>query len=210
VSRRLVVVLVRVLVALLLVVLAPTTTHDASSAAGARVRATITFNKNPHNSHRSTIVWKVERRGDKGIWKTVERASWRAGSGFEGAAATNECAKGRGWLPNGTYSFIQYDAYSGQLIKGRVFYLGNKACRNGTRRTELFIHTESGRHNKQCRDRKGDQLCRWEYPKINDYKSFGCIKMSPADLKALVGRFHDYFRARVRYNTGKVRVRVIS
>lgn len=202
--------LVLTLAALLLVVLAPTTTHDASYAAGTRVRAIITLHKNAENLHRGTIVWKVERRRADGSWHTVERTSWRAGSGFEGAAATNECAKGRGWLPNGTYSFIQYDDYWGQLIKGRVFYLGNKACRNGTLRTELFIHTETGRHNKQCRDRKGDQRCRWEYPKINDYKSSGCIKLSPADLKALVARYHDYFRAGVRYRTAKVKVRVIS
>lgn len=197
------------LAALSLVVLAPTATVDTSSAAGSRVRATITFHKSAAHPHRSTIVWKVERRGTGGLWRTVERASWRAGSGFEGRSATNECAKGQGWLPNGTYAFIQYDNYWGQLIKGRAFYLGNKACRNGTLRTELFIHTETGSRNKQCRDRKGDQLCRWEYPRFNDYKSFGCIKMSPADLKSLVGRYQDYFRAGVRYGTAKVKVRVI-
>ena len=201
-----------VLAALMLAVLAPATSHDPSAAtyaAGARIRATITFNKNPDNPHRSTIVWKVERRGSHGSWRTVERRTWRAGSGFEGRAATNECAKGRGWLPNGQYSFIQYNDYSGQFIKGRAFYLGNKVCRNGTLRTELFIHTETGSHNRQCRDRKGDQRCRWEYPQVNDYKSNGCIKMSPPDLKRLVSRYHDYFRAGVRYDTSRVRVRVI-
>jgi len=202
--------LVAVLAGALLVALGPTTTGDAAHAAGARVRATITFHKNWDNPHRGRIVWKVERRRDDGSWRTLERTSWRAGSGFEGKDATRECVKGKGWLPDGTYSFIQYDDYWGQIIKGRVFYLGNKRCRNGTLRTELFIHTETGAHNDQCRDRKGDQPCRWEYPKINDYRSYGCIKMSPRHLRALVSRFHDYFRAGVRYDTAKVRVRVLG
>ena len=206
--RRIAVVLAAVLVA----VLTPIASHDpsvATHAAGAKIRATITLNKNPVNPHRSTLVWKVERRGSQGRWRTLERVSWRAGSGLAGRPATNECAKERGWLPDGRYSFIQYHNYWGSLIRGRALHLGNKACRDGTLRTELFIHTETGSHNKQCRDRKGDQRCRWEYPRINDYKSHGCIKMSPHDLQRLVSRYRDYFRAGVRYGTTKVRVRVI-
>ena len=201
--------LLLVLAALSLVSLTPVAVADPSAAGTQRIRAIITFNKNPAHPHRSTLVWRVQKRTG-GEWATIESESWRAGSGFEGQAATNACAKGRGWLPNGTYSFIQYDDYWGQLIKGRAFYLGNKACRNGTVRTELFIHTETGAGNKQCRNTPGDQICRWEYPKINDYKSYGCIKMSPHDLRVLVKRYHAYFHAGVRYSKARVKVRVIS
>ncbi|MGD9958534.1 hypothetical protein [Nocardioides sp.] len=197
-------------VAVSLVSFAPVAIAEPSSAVGARTRAIITFNKDAEHPHRSTLVWRVQKRGAGGVWSTVERESWRAGSGFEGRLATNECAKGKGWLPNGKYSVIQYDDYWGQLIKGRAFYLGNKRCRNGTLRTELFIHTETGSGNKQCRNARGDQICRWEYPAVNDYKSYGCIKMSPHDLRALVRRYHEYFRAGVRYGTAKVKVRVIA
>ena len=33
--------------------------------------------------------------------------------------------------------------------------------------------------------------------------------MAPTDLKRLVSRYHAYFRAGVRYDTSRVRVRVI-
>ncbi|GCD89803.1 hypothetical protein NLS1_18090 [Nocardioides sp. LS1] len=80
---------------------------------------------------------------------------------------------------------------------------------HGTVRHDLFIHTETGAGNQQCADTKGDQICRWEWPKINDYRSAGCIKMAPRDLLALTRHFHRYFDAGVRYARHRVQVKVI-
>jgi hypothetical protein len=169
----------------------------------------ITFDKVRQHPFRSRIIWRAFRQTDDGSWRLLERADWRAGSGFGGPSTTNECVRGRGWLPDGAYSFVQYDDYRGNLIKGRAFFLGSKRCRNGTLRTELFIHTETGAGNHQCANRPGDQICRWEWPKVNDYRSAGCIKMSPGDLLALTRHYHRWFRPGVRYPTRRVRVQVI-
>ena len=72
-------------------------------------------------------------------------------------------------------------------------------------RTDLFIHTEQGAGSHQCRNRKGDQLCRWEYPAINDYRSYGCIKLSPGDLKQLYDAWRSFTKSRY---TSRVRVHV--
>lgn len=178
-------------------------------AAGGAVRGLITFDKNEQHPFRSRIIWRAFRQADDGSWRLLERADWRAGSGFGGPNTTKECVRGRGWLPDGAYSFVQYDDYWGNLIKGRTFFLGSKRCRHGTLRTELFIHTETGAGNHQCANRPGDQICRWEWPKVNDYRSGGCIKMSPGDLLALTRHYHRWFRPGVRYPTRRVRVQVI-
>jgi len=121
-----------------------------------------------------------------------------------GGHATNACVKGHGWLPNGRYALRQYDDYAGTLIHGRAFRLSDKRCANGTLREQLFIHTEASAGNGQCADGPGDQICRWEFPRINDYTSHGCIKMSPTDLLALTRDYHRFFRPGVRYPTAKV------
>ena len=112
--------------------------------------------------------------------------------------------KGHGWLPNGRYTLRQYDDYAGNLIHGRAFRLSDKRCSNGTLREQLFIHTESGAGNHQCANGPGDQICRWEDPRINDYTSHGCIKMSPSDILALTRDYHRFFRAGVRYPMTRV------
>ena len=182
---------------------------DAADARAGAVRALITFDKNWKHPFDSRVVWRVWRHRADGSWRLLERRDWRAGSGFGGPSTTRECVRGRGWLPDGRYSFVQYDDYWGNLIKGRAFFLGSKRCRNGTMRTELFIHTETGAHNRQCRNRPGDQVCRWEWPGINDYRSAGCIKMSPRDLLALTRHYHRWFHAGVRYPMRRVQVKVI-
>ncbi|HET7742217.1 MAG TPA: hypothetical protein VFL67_16340, partial [Mycobacterium sp.] len=168
------------------------------------VKAQITFTKRPAHPWRSRISWVARRQRDDGTWTVVARDSWRAGSGLPGGSATNACVKGHGWLPDGRYALRQYDDYAGSLIHGRVFRLSDQRCANGTLRQELFIHTEAGPHNSQCPDRPGDPVCRWEYPKINDYTSHGCIKMSPSSLLALTRAYHRFFKAGVRYPTSRV------
>ena len=84
-------------------------------------------------------------------------------------------------------------------------------CRNGSKtRVQLFIHTEQGAANSQCQDATGDQVCRWEFPEVNDYKSAGCIKMSPDDLAELSRHFLRFYRAGVRYSKARVIVRVVA
>jgi hypothetical protein len=168
------------------------------------VRAQITFDKRPAHPWNSRITWRARRQQADGSWKVVSTGSWRAGSGFPGGSATNACVKGHGWLPDGRYSVRQYDDYAGSLIHGRAFRLSDKRCANGTLREQLFLHTESGAGNRQCADGPGDQICRWEFPKINDYTSHGCIKMSPKDILALTRDYHRFFKAGIRYRTAKV------
>jgi hypothetical protein len=183
----------------------------APSEAAPHRRAVITFDKNWADPSSSTLTWKVVRRDAAGAWHVVDQESWRAGSGMLGRAGHNECAKGRGWLPNGTYRLRFHRDYHGNLIRGGAFRLDDHVCRNGTtRRVQLFIHTEQGARNTQCADRPGDQVCRWEFPAINDYKSAGCIKMSPTDLADLSRHFLAFSKAGVRYSKSRVVVRVIG
>jgi hypothetical protein len=170
------------------------------------VRARITFTKNYRHQWRSTVSWRAWRQWRDGSWHLVAHHSWRAGSGFGGPGTEDACAKGRGWLPDGRYRVVQYDDYRGTLIHGRAFRLADKRCRNGTLRQQLFLHTEASAGNGQCPDAPGDQVCRWEYPKVNDYRSAGCIKLSPPDLLALTRAYHHYFAARVRYRMARVQL----
>ena len=153
--------------------------------------AVITFHKNYANTFRSRLTWELYeiRCGSR---TRVQELSWRAGSGYF-RNATNACALNRGWLPDGTYGPRLFRDYHGNLIKGRAIYLGRKACGDGTMRTDLFIHTEQGAGSRQCADRRGDQVCRWEYPKINDYRSYGCVKLSPGDLRELYDAWRRWF-----------------
>ncbi|MGY2876726.1 hypothetical protein ACVW00_003916 [Marmoricola sp. URHA0025 HA25] len=181
---------------------------DASSQV--RRRAIITFDKNPLDPSSSTLTWKVVRRTSGGAWRTVEQLSWRAGSGMLGPAGVDECAKGRGWLPDGSYRLRFHRDYAGNLIKGRAFRLDDHRCRNGRWRVQLFIHTEQGAHDVQCPDDVGDQVCRWEFPEVNDYKSAGCIKLAPGDLAELSRHFLQFYKAGVRYPKSRVVVRVVA
>jgi hypothetical protein len=174
------------------------------SAHPGRLKAQITFVKKAAHPWRSRIIWDARRQRADGSWKVLAHDSWRAGSGLPGGSATRPCVKGHGWLPDGRYTLRQYDDYAGNLIHGRAFRLSDKRCSNGTLREQLFIHTESAVGNRQCADGPGDQICRWEFPEINDYTSHGCIKMSPADISALTRDYHRFFRAGVRYPMSRV------
>jgi len=170
-----------------------------------QVRGIVTFVKNHNRPDHSRLEWRLQRWRD-GRWTTTDQASWRSGSGMLGRRGRNPCVHNVGWLPNGGYRLRQYVDYHGSVIKGRAFRLDDKRCGNGTMRHDLFIHTEQGAHDRQCKDRRGDQPCRWETPKIDDYKSFGCIKLSPGDLADLVRHFHKAFRPGIRYRKAVVRL----
>jgi hypothetical protein len=176
---------------------------DPNADPGA-IRAQIRFLKNPAHPWNSRITWRAQRQRRDGTWKAIAKNSWRAGSGLPGGSTTKACVKGHGWLPDGRYRLRQFEDYAGNLIHGRAFRLSDKRCANGTLREQLFIHTEAGPGNTQCADGPGDQICRWEYPKINDYTSHGCIKMAPGDILALTRAYHRFFRAGVRYPIARV------
>jgi hypothetical protein len=197
-------------VAVLGAVLASTLVAAPAESAGPRWRGVITFDKNWKNQFDSRISWRLFERQADGAWKLVLTKTWRAGSGLPRKGGRNSCATSRGWLPNGTYRLRHYVDYHGNVIRGRAFRLDDKACSSGHVRHQLFIHTEQGAHNRQCRDRRGDQACRWEWPRINDYKSLGCIKMAPGDLADLSRIFHQHFRSGTRYAKTVVVLRVIS
>ncbi|MEU0335825.1 peptidoglycan-binding protein [Streptomyces sp. NPDC006193] len=99
--------------------------------------------------------------------------SYRAGSG---KGSTDECAKGRGWLPSGTYKILGHQTNRNTRIKGYAIHLADKAChpKRGQRavtRGDLFIHSNMTK----------DGASRWR----GSYKSEGCIKLSPPDIKNL-------------------------
>lgn len=193
-----------------LVVLAASLVSAPADSASFPWRAVITFDKSWASPSNSRVGWELSQLQQDGTWQVVQSRSWRAGSGMLGRAGRNSCARNRGWLPNGSYRVRQYDDYPGHVIKGRAFRLDDKLCPDGTRRFDLFLHTEQGAGNRQCPDRRGDQPCRWEVPRFNDYKSLGCIKMSPADLAELVALYRQHFAAGVRYPADSVVLRVVS
>ncbi|MEU5048872.1 L,D-transpeptidase [Streptomyces sp. NPDC021096] len=103
-------------------------------------------------------------------------AEYRAGSG----TSEQECERGRGWLPDGTYTLGRHHtAYNGNLVKGYAIELGDKRCHDGTLRTELFIHSEMTRDGGSG----GPENQRWDGE--SDYTSHGCVKLRPQDIKEL-------------------------
>lgn len=179
-----------------------------ADSATLRWRGIITFDKSWATPSNSRLTWQLSRRQGDAQWTVVETRSWRAGSGMLGKVGRNACARNIGWLPNGTYALRQYDDYAGNKIKGRAFRLDDMTCATGTRRVDLFIHSEQDAGNRQCRDQRGDQLCRWELARYNEYKSAGCIKLAPSDLAQLVALYHRHFHAGVRYPKAQVVLRV--
>ena len=176
---------------LLAALVAGLTVASAATAEDSPRYAVITFHKNYRDTFRSTLTWEVFR-GTGSHRTSLERLEWRAGSGYF-RDATDSCARNRGWLPDGSYRPRLFADYHGNLIKGRAIYLGQKPCARGTVRTDLVIHTEQGAGSRQCADGRGDQVCRWEYPKLTDDRSYGCVTLSPGDLHELYDAWRRWF-----------------
>lgn len=96
---------------------------------------------------------------------TRHKVTMKAGSGD---GTSNACTTNHGWLPNGTYTarYEKNHQTDSDVVKGSVWYLGNKECSNGTLRTELFIHSQGGNGGG------------WQE---SNYKSQGCIKINQSD-----------------------------
>ncbi|MDX3186452.1 peptidoglycan-binding protein [Streptomyces sp. NPDC012486] len=117
--------------------------------------------------------------------------SWRAGSGKN----KDECASELGWLPSGSYRVqAHFTNRDGAAIDGYAMQLPDTPCRpkageeqKPVNRTHLFIHSEMTRYGGQGKDTPNrDDSDRWE--NANDYKSLGCIKLKPTDIKDLFNR----------------------
>ncbi|WP_418955265.1 L,D-transpeptidase family protein [Streptomyces tritici] len=149
--------------------------------AAAGVVTTLKFVRNgsdPQNSRLYVV------RGGRSV------AEFRAGSGLGKAHANGrkECKRGQGWLPRGTYKVGRAQTrYNGNVIKGYAIPLSDKKCNDGrTPRTELFIHSEMTRDGGQGRT----ESRRWDG--VGDYKSAGCIKLAPNDIKKLFRNLSRY------------------
>ena len=149
-----------------------------------------TFNRNTNLDSRLSWKWTYPPS------PTEHSRNWRAGSG----TTKNECEIGNGWLPAGWYALQgHWNHYDGTKIKGRVWYVQDKVCRDGvTRRSQLFIHSEETESNGQsCTSTYDDPFC-WE--REGDYYSDGCIKVArpspvasfPNDLSSAHNTYHDY------------------
>ncbi|QFZ78360.1 L,D-transpeptidase family protein [Streptomyces fagopyri] len=141
---------------------------------------TLKFIRNRNNPRHSLL--QVVRYGRVAV---QFRAGSGAGLGERKDAGRNECASGKGWLPKGTYTVGTPDTrYNGDLIKGYAIPLSDKACTNGTKRTQLFIHSEMTRAGGQAPAVPGkDVRQRWDHD--YDYESAGCIKLTPGNIKKL-------------------------
>lgn len=111
-------------------------------------------------------------------------ASWPAGSG----TSSDTCYSYHGWLPDGTYSIKAWYPNHTGTVEGPAIYLSDKACYNGTLRTELFIHSS--------------------YPwGTGRYTSNGCIKLSnTGGPSPASGNIQDAYNRGQAYGATQVKV----
>ncbi|WP_426405104.1 hypothetical protein ACN9M0_37470 [Streptomyces sp. R-07] len=137
---------------------------------------TLVFDKNPEDPTDSRLL-VYKGRTDK-PW-----AVYRAGSGL---GFTDDCKRAKGWLPNGNWKIrLKSTTYNGNLVKGYAVYLQDMKCSKGTlTRTEMLIHSEMNRDGSQG----STEARRWDGAR--DYKSNGCVKLSPDDIKKMFRLFN--------------------
>ncbi|MBC3985339.1 hypothetical protein H8N01_22865 [Streptomyces sp. AC536] len=134
------------------------------------------FDKGSVTNSRLELVKRTAGR-DKVLKK------YKAGSG----QTKDTCAVGKGWLPNAEkkpYAVQWHRKNFDGIINGLVIKLSDRKCHNGTKRTELFIHSEMKPNGKQG----SIESERWTNSNPNDYYSNGCIKLNPADIRDLFKR----------------------
>ncbi|MGW1408323.1 L,D-transpeptidase family protein [Streptomyces sp. NPDC002403] len=157
------------------------TRASAQVSAQASARTTdayyLRFDKGSVTDSRLELVKRTPGR-DK-VVKT-----YKAGSG----QVKNTCAVGKGWLPNAgaskPYAVQWHRKNFDGIINGFVIKISDRKCHNGTKRTELFIHSEMKPNGKQGTIESE----RWTNSGPNDYYSNGCIKLNPTDIKDLFKR----------------------
>ncbi|WP_326770573.1 hypothetical protein OG978_43230 (plasmid) [Streptomyces sp. NBC_01591] len=155
------------------------TETQASTQASARTTDAyyLRFNKGSVTNSRLELVKRTPGR-DKVI------KTYKAGSG----QVKNTCAVGKGWLPNAgaskPYAVQWHRKNFDGIINGFVIKISDRKCYNGTKRTELFIHSEMKPNGKQG-TRESE---RWTNSGPNDYYSNGCIKLNPTNIKDLFKR----------------------
>ncbi|MFD4998628.1 L,D-transpeptidase family protein [Streptomyces buecherae] len=153
---------------------------QARTETQAAVQATdahyLRFDKGSVTNSRLELVKRTAGR-DKVLKK------YKAGSG----QTKDTCAVGKGWLPNAEkkpYAVQWHRKNFDGIINGLVIKLSDRKCHNGTKRTELFIHSEMKPNGKQG----SIESERWTNSNPNDYYSNGCIKLNPTDIKDLFKR----------------------
>jgi hypothetical protein len=145
--------------------------YTVNYGASSPINATFYYTKYAASPLNSTLV----------LWMTSGGNAYRleapsgSGDGTLGPGR-DECATNHGWLPNGQYhsgvgattTQFFYKTAGDPVIRGYVWYLGDKPCSGGTLRTELFIHSQG--------------LSGWTNA---NYASNGCIKVNQDDRTGL-------------------------
>lgn len=134
----------------------------ASAASPASANGHFEFHRTSNLS--SSLVWVYYPSPNPTAYYSP---TWRAGSGD-----STDCSYvGHGWLPTGWYDVWGHWDHYDSTIKGIAWYLQNKACGDGTLRTQLFIHTkENADWTSTC-----ETYC---FDSGSDYYSNGCIKLA--------------------------------
>ena len=156
--------------------------------------AVITFHKN----YREHVPLDADLGGVPGrpaaTRTSLERLEWRAGSGYFRDATRLLRARTAAGCPTARYRPRLFARLPRQPDQGPR----DLPRPEGLRATAPCAPTCSSTPSRapaqrQCPDRQGDQVCRWEYPRINDYRSYGCVKLSPGDLHELYDAWRRWF-----------------
>ncbi|WP_328840698.1 L,D-transpeptidase family protein [Streptomyces europaeiscabiei] len=156
----------------------------SAEAAAAKGSTYLEFKKNKKDPSNSRLSFYFVQQVDSDKTRTWRVASWRAGSGLgtaDNKVGRDGCKSNVGWLPSGTYNITNFSSNFSGKINGIVWRLSNKKCtgKAKTERTALFIHSEMKSNGKQG----STEATRWDGN--SDYKSNGCVKLKPADVREL-------------------------